>query len=380
MYLRVNAFQRIHPLLFPLTDLCLGEAHRWQTASLHFSLSPFMAKLQQSRGQLSLLKALSLTHEYRSAFPITAFLDSPRLTRLTLCKLHHPTSSLNLPWNQITHFESNVLRYRPGELDQILTNMPLLEELKMVYGTLLIPTDHNSTNSTISLPLLRSLHVSGYEGALDQIISPLHTPSLKHFALETTENGTPFSDLVVLAFLRLHHRSNFTLDSLSIDRLPVQSIVQILDLVPSITRLSVRSIGITELLPTYLTLNRDVPTTTARRPYYQECGPPSSFFIVPNLRNLVMEDPYIFTHSATLTSPADALLKMVKSRLNPQGDSEGRLESVSLALFGPGLSDSDTSAFFALTELGKAQGVKMDVDVRRKGGALHNLTSLRRAN
>ena len=379
MYLRVKAFQRIHPLLFPLTNLCLAEAHRWQTASLHFSLSPFMAKLQQGCGQLSLLKALSLTHEYRPAFPINAFVAAPQLTRLTLCKLHHPTSSLNLPWNQITHFESNVLRYRPGELDQILTNMPLLEELKMVYGTLLFPTDHNSTNSAISLPLLRSLHVSGYEGALDQIISPLHTPSLKHFALETTENGTPFSDLVVLAFFRLHHRSNFTLDSLSIDGLPVQSIVQILDLVPSITRLSVRSLGVSDLFPTYLTLNRDAPTSTARR-YYQECGPPSSCFLVPNLRNLVMEDPYTFTHSATLTSPADALLKMVKSRSNPQGDSEGRLESVSVALFGPGLSDCDTSAFFALTELGKAQGVKMDVDVRRKGGTLHNLTSLRSAN
>lgn len=382
LYLRVKAFQRLHPLLFPLTDLCLAEAHRWQTASLHFSLSPFIGKLEQSRGQLSLLKALSLTHEYRPAFPINAFVASPQLTRLTLSKLHHPTSSLNIPWNQITHFESNILRYKPGELDKILTNMPLLEDLKMVCGISLFPmTDNDSTNSTtISLPHLRSFHFSGREEALDQILNTLYAPSLKHFALEITDHssshGTPFSDLVVSAFLVLHRRSTFTLDSLSIDRLPVQSIVQILDLVPSITRLSVRCLGVTELFPTYLTLNR-APTTTARRPYYQEWGPPSSFFLVPNLRNLVMEDTYTFTDSATLTSSAGALLKMVKSRLN----SEGRLESVSVvALLGVGLFDFDTSAFYALTEFGEAQGVKMDVDVRRKGGTLHNLTSLRSAN
>lgn len=90
-----------------------------------------------------------------------------------------------------------------------------------------------------------------------------------------------------------------------------------------------------------------------------------------------MEDTYTFTDSATLTSSAGALLKMVKSRLN----SEGRLESVSVvALLGVGLFDFDTSAFYALTEFGEAQGVKMDVDVRRKGGTLHNLTSLRSAN
>jgi len=96
-----------------------------------------------------------------------------------------------------------------------------------------------------------------------------------------------------------------------------------------------------------------------------------------------MEDIYTFSFpdSATLTSSAGALLKMVKSRLNPQGDAEGRLESVSVvALLRVGLFGFDTSTFSALTEFGEAQGVKMDVDVRRKGGTLHNLTSLRSAN
>jgi hypothetical protein len=369
LYLRVKAFQRLHRLLFPLTDLCLAEAHRWQTTSLHFCLSPFIGKLEQSRGQLSLLKDLSITYQDRPAFPINAFVASPQLTRLTLCKLYHPTSTLNIPWKQITHFESNTLRYKPGELDKILTIMPLLEELKMVCGTLFPMMDDDSTIETISLPHLRSFHFSGPQEALDQILYPLHTPSPKHFAMEITDHSSP--DLVVSTFLVLLRRSTFTLDSLSIDRLPVGGIVQILDLVPSITRLFIRGIGVTELFPTYLTLNRDTP----RRPYYQvEWGSPGSFFLVPNLRNLVMEDTYTFTDSTTLTSFEGALLKMVKSRLHPQGDSEGRLESVRVAILAVGSPcEFETSAFYELTEFGEAQGVKMDVDVRRKGGTLHNL-------
>ncbi|EDR00631.1 uncharacterized protein LACBIDRAFT_313105 [Laccaria bicolor S238N-H82] len=372
LYLRVKAYRRLPPLLFPLTDLCLAEAHRWQTVSLHFSV---ISKLRQSQGQLSLLKALSLNWlEYRPAFPINAFIASPQLTHLTLCKLHRPLGSLILPWNQITHFESIVLRYGAGELDKILMSMPLLEELKMVCGMLLFPmSDHNATIKPISLPHLRSLHVSGCEEALDQILISLHTPSLKHFALKITNHssshGTPSPDLVVSAFLVLHLRSMFTLDSLSIDGLPVQSIARILDHVPSITRLFVRSPGGIELFPTYLTLNRD---TTTSRPFYHEWGPLSSFFLVPNLRDLVMEDTYTYTDSATLTSSAGALLKMVKSRLDPQADSEGRLESVSVVvLLGVGLFDFDTSAFYGF---GEAQGVKMNVDVRRKG--LHQLSGI----
>ncbi|EDR00692.1 uncharacterized protein LACBIDRAFT_313108 [Laccaria bicolor S238N-H82] len=289
---------------------------------------------------------------------------------------------LNVSWNQITHFESIVLRYSPGELDKILTSMPLLEELKMVCGMLLFPmSDHSATNEAISLPHLRSLHVSGCGEALDQILNPLHTPSLKHLALEITDrlsiHGTLSPDLVVSAFLILHFRSTFTLGSLSIDGLPVQGIVEILVFVPNITRLFVRSLGVTELFPTYLTLNRD----TIRRPFYHEWDTLSSFFLVPNLRDFVMEDTYPFTDSATLASSAGALLKMVKSRLNPQGDSEGRLESVSVVAFLEiGLSDSSTSAFCALTEFGEGQGVKINVDVKRKGGALHDLMSLRSAN
>ncbi|KAJ8089245.1 hypothetical protein PM082_014493 [Marasmius tenuissimus] len=253
-----------------------------------------------------------------------AFHDTPNLRKLTITGYIDGIRdlSLQLPWNQITHYSvHNDFNWFADHNDHfpILLNMQNLEYCSLETG---IPSTGAMTSpeEPITLPRLHTLvlshrHIESEESAIDPLLNTLTTPSLRVLRLTCGLD----SSSALLSFLR---RSGCTLEELAILRsvLDDDALVRLLgsDVFGGVKTLELGGTSPLDLVnisdEVILPLTLSSPT------------PPSTPVPIPRLRCLVLHDEKAWSDAV--------FVEMIRSRRVVRGSNGdgavSRLEKVIL--------------------------------------------------
>ncbi|EAU87160.2 hypothetical protein CC1G_05849 [Coprinopsis cinerea okayama7 len=195
---------RTAELASSLLAVLVGDAERWQDVALDLdNLFSYRSILAATRDRLPILHALSLSSSGNLApaprpwQAIESFLNAPRLTRLTLNNIAHPTHHLRMPWGQLKYLRSKGSTFLEGEFSRILKECVLLEEFTTEDERVLevaattatvhphIPTGTSPPNgqlatvsSAVYLPHLHTLCLVNKSSYISRIFQLITAPSL----------------------------------------------------------------------------------------------------------------------------------------------------------------------------------------------------------
>ncbi|KAF7363811.1 hypothetical protein MSAN_01039000 [Mycena sanguinolenta] len=237
-------------ILHSITDLVRSLSHQWREISLGAGVS---LSIFPNEGTYPCLERVSLGSFPPPAHaPMLSFRNAPRL-----CSVYFPrwTSRIELPWKQITKFDS-------GDIDiedclEVLHHLSNLVEVHVripIFDSFVPPAD------TILLPQLQSLtlgapyHHEEDHGPAAQtmpiaLLACLKTPALKTLAFGTTLCNTSVCDMAPVPIIL-----DILLDCLKATPTVVDLRLQITLHIPNLNPLLVKITGQSDFLPKLETL------------------------------------------------------------------------------------------------------------------------------
>lgn len=224
---------RRHPLL----RILARHSRRWRRANLYLAHQYFGAEevLADIRGNLPLLEELYLGQRLRTKCDI--FAACPKLHRIEL-----PVGGkVEVPWKQLTHVLKGSLNVAEA-FDVLQSRCPKLVHFSFsVHG---LHGEYSATSSDLE-SISINLDYDAEEIDLVRFFDALTLPRLKSLNV-VSEGDSIWPHLAFTSFLR---RSACPLHELSLRiETPVGDLVEVLELVPTLTRLDVDGYSVTNAL------------------------------------------------------------------------------------------------------------------------------------